>query len=694
MSSLAVENHATQKPTGSLQCEQPVSMSNGVIADNCPESVGLAGTVFDGGLKQRIGRRKKEDGEVKWISQLQWEDEQRQSKTANGFDKYAFCLDDSDDKKKIIISSPALLASARRVIPARLFENMSDSVAITEPFLRIFHFIDDMRNEMHLSTADPRDKADIDALESFLFDCQPRHKVDRGILSSTQPASVSFEMIWALFKDGDLIVVTDKFKENRFFKFTHLEENVDRVNGRPDVCEKLAICGWCIVWDSEQKSFAQQSYKFYIESFLGYRKVRTLPIYPLRCEEEKRADSMKAELEKRGRDWAHLASQAPSCFEYNGTALYTHDGQRGLSETGMQLNGRIIIDHVKEPSLDGLFDTKVGHNSRAILEEKLADTPTGNSKMLTKAEHYLLCPPTLTCFHIDSWKRYHININKLKPIVWTSNAIERIIMDETKKKTLRRLVKNYVSEGMRGGDIITNKGRGLTIILYGPSGVGKTLTAECLAEHVKMPLLPLSVGSLVSDDDLVEENLREAFNNASRLKAILLLDEADVVLEARSFEDVRRNGIVSIFLRQLEYYNGILFLTTNRITTMDVAFQSRIQLAISYEELGADARERIWRSLLDTAIVDVTESEKSAIERAIPALAQERLNGRQIRNTLTQANLLARDDFSSECKVQLKHIKEAMSETLQFQAFFEGTGKAQVNKPRVWMPFSPSQSGI
>lgn len=195
--------------------------------------------------------------------------------------------------------------------------------------------------------------------------------------------------------------------------------------------------------------------------------------------------------------------------------------------------------------MDGLFDTKVDHNSREILEEKLDDTPTGNSKMLTKAEHYLLCPPTLTCFHIDRWKRYHIDINKLKPILWTSNAIEKVILEETKKKRLRRLLKNYVSEGMRGRDIITNKGRGLTIILYGPSGVGKTLTAECLAEHVKMPLLPLSVGSLVSDDDLIEENLREAFNNASRLKAILLLDEADVVLEARSFEDVRRNGIVS-----------------------------------------------------------------------------------------------------------------------------------------------------
>ncbi|KIW16322.1 hypothetical protein PV08_06373 [Exophiala spinifera] len=697
MSSIAAENHATQKPTRSLHCEQSSSTeptSNGEICRNCSESSALSGTVTDGKLKQRIGRRKEEGGEVKWISQLQWEDEQSQLKATNGFGNYAFCLDDSNDKNKIVISSPALVGVVRRVIPARLFENVSDGVTITEPFLRILHFIDDMRNDMDLSTADPQESVDIDALETFLFECQPQHKVARGILSITQPAMVNFEMIWALFKESDLIMVTDKFKENRIFKFTHLEENVDRMNGRPDVCVKLAICGWCIAWDIEQKSFSQQSYKFYIERFLGYRNVRTLPIYPLRCEEEKRGDSLKAELEKRGRKWAHFASQAPCCFEYSGTAIHTNDYGTRISESVTQLSGRIIIDHVKEVSLRGTFDTEVDHNRRAILEEKLDDTPTGTSKMLTKAEHYLLCTPTLTCFHIDSWKRYHININKLKPVVWVNNAIEKIIIEETKKKRLKRLVKNYISEGMRGGDIITNKGRGLTIVLYGPSGVGKTLTAECLAEYVKMPLLPLSVGSLVSDDDLIEENLREAFNNASRLKAILLLDEADVVLEARSFEDVRRNGIVSIFLRQLEYYDGILFLTTNRITTMDVAFQSRIQLAISYEELSADTREKIWRSLLNTAIVDVTESEKSAIERAIPGLSQEKLNGRQIRNTLTQANLLALDDFSSECKVQLKHIKEAMYDTLQFQAFFEGAGRNQVNKPRVWIPFTPSQSGV
>lgn len=60
-----------------------------------------------------------------------------------------------------------------------------------------------------------------------------------------------------------------------------------------------------------------------------------------------------------------------------------------------------------------------------------------------------------------------------------------------------------------------------------------------------MPLIPLSVGNLVAVEDSIEERLKEAFTTASRLGAILLLDEADVVLEARSFEDVRRNGIVS-----------------------------------------------------------------------------------------------------------------------------------------------------
>ena len=352
---------------------------------------------------------------------------------------------------------------------------------------------------------------------------------------------------------------------------------------------------------------------------------------------------------------------------------------------------------------------EMNYNHGAIIEEKLRDTPTGTAKVLEEAEHFMLCPPTLGCFHISNGKRYDINIMKLKPTTWLDNAMDSVIIDESKKARLKCLIKNYISDRVKGGDIIKNKGRGLTIVLYGPSGVGKTLTAECLAEYAQMPLIPLSVGNLVADEDSIEERLSEAFNNASRLKAILLLDEADVVLEARSFEDVRRNGIVSskfyprerisansatVFLRQLEYYNGILFLTTNRITSMDPAFQSRVQMALPYDVLGQSQREKIWRSLLNTVLVDVASVDKLAIERDLPRLSGYSLNGRQIRNALRLATLLALDDLSSEGRVQLKHIEQAMSEVLQFQEFFQDTKKNYTNKHRVWKPFAPSQTGI
>jgi len=77
--------------------------------------------------------------------------------------------------------------------------------------------------------------------------------------------------------------------------------------------------------------------------------------------------------------------------------------------------------------------------------------------------------------------------------------------------------------------------------------------------------------------------------------AILLLDEADVFLEARQPHDIHRNSLVSVFLRLTEYYQGILFLTTNRVETFDEAFQSRIHMGIRYENLPAKARKKIWQ---------------------------------------------------------------------------------------------------
>lgn len=80
---------------------------------------------------------------------------------------------------------------------------------------------------------------------------------------------------------------------------------------------------------------------------------------------------------------------------------------------------------------------------------------------------------------------------------------------------------------------------------------------------------------------------------------VVLLDEADVFLEERDMKDLNRNALVSVFLRALEYYDGILILTSNRVGTFDEAFKSRIQLALHYENLNVTQRRKVWRNFMN-----------------------------------------------------------------------------------------------
>ena len=135
----------------------------------------------------------------------------------------------------------------------------------------------------------------------------------------------------------------------------------------------------------------------------------------------------------------------------------------------------------------------------------------------------------------------------------------------------------------------------LTCYASGPPGVGKTLTAELIAEHLQRPLMPVSAGELGTTAETVELRLPRIFKRASRWKAVLLLDEADVLLEQRSSHDIHRNALVCVFLRILEYYQGIMFLTTSRVGQIDDAIASRVHFKLKYEKLNLEQRTKIWR---------------------------------------------------------------------------------------------------
>jgi AAA+ superfamily predicted ATPase len=132
-------------------------------------------------------------------------------------------------------------------------------------------------------------------------------------------------------------------------------------------------------------------------------------------------------------------------------------------------------------------------------------------------------------------------------------------------------------------------------------------------------------GDLGTNAELLERNLVETTSLAHKWGAIVLIDEADVYLEERSLKDVQRNGLVSVFLRHLEYFQGIMFLTTNRVTTFDDAFRSRITFAMKFDDLSIKAKKKIWETFLQKVPT------KKVSDKDIDGLSHKNINGRQVR---------------------------------------------------------------
>ncbi|KAI7761763.1 hypothetical protein LZL87_004070 [Fusarium oxysporum] len=209
-------------------------------------------------------------------------------------------------------------------------------------------------------------------------------------------------------------------------------------------------------------------------------------------------------------------------------------------------------------------------------------------------------------------------------------------------------------------DIVRGKGKGLILLLHGAPGVGKTTTAECVATYFHKPLFQITCGDLGSTAEVVESRLEKNFALASRWGCILLIDEADVFLEARQTENFDRNSLVAVshltvFLRTLEYYTGILFLTTNRVGTFDEAFTSRIHISLYYPPLSQASTLAVFKVNLtriqarfekkkERGEAELELDELSVNEFILDYFAENkdaRWNGRQIRNACQTALALA-----------------------------------------------------
>lgn len=284
-------------------------------------------------------------------------------------------------------------------------------------------------------------------------------------------------------------------------------------------------------------------------------------------------------------------------------------------------------------------------------------------------------------FHNKKWSMYSnyttsrffntvaawLSVKHIRDISWDKETFNnRLVLAEDKKELMRALVTVHIGKSSVKTDFMEGKGNGLIILLHGGPGTGKTLTAESVAEFAERPLYRVTCGDIGTDPESVEKYLESVLFIGSTWRCVVLLDEADVFLEERTKMDMQRNALVSVFLRVLEYYDGILILTTNRIGTFDEAFKSRVQLALHYPPLNEDSRHEIWSNLMDSLSERGESAEFEDIKKKLSKLARHRLNGREIRNTVDTARQLARYHNQT---LRYAHIDKALGVAVDFEKY-------------------------
>ncbi|KAJ7255682.1 hypothetical protein C8J57DRAFT_1721711 [Mycena rebaudengoi] len=514
-------------------------------------------------------------------------------------------------------------------------------ISLTLPVESLYHYLSELRAEAQTLREGSMELEHLNILLNFI-EAQFATTIEQ--VNNLLPQNlISYETLWTLFRPGTIIHSKIRGYDRAFKLQSYYTVP----------CVGFYQNGTYVDYDGQNFGTRQETLK--IPPFEGSAHISTLPFAPL--EMRTRKDEIRTALMKRGKRFQMMKEQCHG--EYVGVAI-----EQGQNKK-FSINGRVMIDGTSYNRICADFSWEAGDDEEAaealfwaeesLSVEELAAFKAGQvawkaARVLTD-EEALLATNILRGFSFTEKKWFLLFIENFSEINWNKALVS---------SQLR-------AEGSKFDDIIKGKGRGLVTVLHGAPGVGKTLTAECIAEYTHRPLYVVSSGDLgtyfgIQSGTRIDKNL----DLAHTWKAVLLIDEADVFLEKRTLTDVDRNALVSVFLRLLEYYEGILFLTTNRVDTFDPAFQSRIHMALKYENLEAAARKRLWKDFLCKFKGDADVSEEG-----YNVLAQYDVNGRQIKNAVKTAESLA--SFMGK-PLGLEHLETVLKTQADFADAFVGNG--------------------
>lgn len=546
-------------------------------------------------------------------------------------------------------------------------------------------------------------------------------RIKRTLYPMLESGVINYDLLWGLYKPGT-IVCTPTYGSRDYLRAFKVDV-AEKI-----VCMKLGqfylIKGKYLEYDG--KTWGKGTIEVSVPIFKDARRITSLECYPLQYHEN--SEKLRNDLISRGKKFVSLQGVHYKVHEgmaylqkkkdvakinvksrvmvdpalhrryfpnYPISSVMPNHSTRYLNQFGYEsdINGKDCDDSDEDSCEE--FDHRTcsendceqkpkAHPGREISKTKeLEKIPNKTSDEIGKFgsdetseipiftdEEYVIASPVVLGFSFNDKMWLEFTVSGIEEIVWNDKAFDSLVLKEDTKSILRALVESQKNSPTKNiDDVIRGKGKGLVAVLHGPPGTGKTLTAEGIAELLKYPLYTVSAGDLGHDATRLERQLQTILDMAYSWGAVLLLDEADVFLEKRNMADIHRNALVSIFLRLLEYFQGILFLTTNRVETFDEAFRSRIHVALRYQELSSKARQSVFKIFLDRAAALKDVSVAPFTDKDMNELSKQNLNGRQIKNTIRTALALAVQNNET---LSMSHIQRVLNMSKEFERHLHG----------------------
>ncbi|MGH8601465.1 MAG: ATP-binding protein, partial [Gammaproteobacteria bacterium] len=207
----------------------------------------------------------------------------------------------------------------------------------------------------------------------------------------------------------------------------------------------------------------------------------------------------------------------------------------------------------------------------------------------------------------------------------------------------QRVIHRHRVLGEWGFDRKLSLGKGVNALFAGPSGTGKTMAAEVIANELGLDLYKIDLSGVVSKYiGETEKNLDRIFTAAGNANAILLFDEADALFgkrsEVRDSHDRYSNIETCYLLQKMEQFDGIAILATNQRQNLDAAFTRRLAFTIHFPFPDEANRQQIWEGIwpVQAPVADDVDRESLA--------SQFKLSGGNIKNIALAASFLAAED--------------------------------------------------